>query len=777
MNQDKSNNPALSPVAFTRAFQQYRAAAGRTHFADSRLLLAARFWMGQIQALESAQFATYWRQDLPPLLSEMHAGVLGDLTAEETEELAVFVERAGQVFSDDNLVPEMLLQSVWESAARKWFYLGQVGRACDALMNAGICATPCTEEVGSILEQAGSLEAHDIPAFLIDEVRANYPALSEWLTSFATSWRVEREAGAVDSAHCLLVEYDPNGKPVRGRMRRLAGKIEKRRNTADTDEIIFHNQLKAPDDPFVGAIYGALDSLRSTISRGNKKSAHCFYRGRFEISGSNSEAYGGNSIGLAAFATTYGSWWNAEIHRERKLINYGVAITGGVDSGESVQPVAEDTLKYKIDRAFRSPLSYVVVPEANRKTVEQIVKTLRGHYPRRRLHIIGVERPDDIIADNNIFRPEKVCPTTFVYQKARHYTRSVKVQVPILLALVYLMMSIIYPKAWVGFDRNPQYVRVIETGFEALNADSSVVWSTDLGCVLKPAESFWKVGDLDDDGRNEVAFMPKAVETSTCKSNARLYVYGDNGKLRFDRPGIIYGEYPGDFNLQQPYSPFVIDFLDIAEEPVILTRVYRSSPARIHLRFWSATGDSLGWYINAGHNGTYGDWFSSTSQFGLSFLSYNNRMDCACLFILAHDSSYGASPPYTDPELDLSHLKHANQIRYVLFPRTNMNKAAIARYNPPMRILVESDSVLRADIWQLVPIRSEISYYFNRELRVFEVGLSDDFINQRKILIADGKLPRSEAMTTEQIRNAVTYWIDDAWVTEGELRAREENCD
>jgi len=346
-----------------------------------------------------------------------------------------------------------------------------------------------------------------------------------------------------------------------------------------------------------------------------------------------------------------------------------------------------------------------------------------------------------------------------------------------LLLLGYLLACIIHPPLWIFFDRNPQYVRVTETGFEALNADSTKIWTTDYNCVLKPAESYWKVGDLDDDGYNEVAVMPKAVETSTCECNARLYVYSDNGKLLFDRQGAIFGEYPGDFNLQQPYSPSPIDFLHIAQEPVILTRAYRSNPARIHLRFWTSTGDSLGWYINAGHSGTHGECFSTAGQFGLSFLSYNNRMDCACLFILAHDSSYGASPPYNDPHYDLSRVKHSNQIRYVLFPRTNLNIKAMAIYNFPWKIVAESDSVLRADIEELSLHRAEVSYYFNRDLRVFHVTPSDEFINERKILIADGKLQRSDALTAEQIRDAVTYWIDSAWVTEGELRTQEINRD
>jgi len=776
MNQDISQNPTLSPVAFTRAYQEYRAIASRTHFADSRLLLAVRFWMGYAQSLESAQFATYWQEDLPPLLSEMHAGMLGDLTAEETEEVAAFVDRAAQVFTDDTLVPNSLVRGIWEAAARKWYYLGQVEQGCEALMKAGICATPCGEEIALFLEEAGPLEAHDIPAFLVDEVRSDYPALSDWLKSFATSWRVEREAGAADAVHCLLVEYDPNGKPVRGRLRRLTGKIEERRKTADSDEIIFHNQLKAPDDPFVGAIYSALNSLRSTISRGNKKSAHRYYRGRFEISGSNSDAYSGNSIGLTAFATVYGCWWNSEIHRERKLISHGVVITGGVDSNESVQPVAKDTLEFKIDRAFRSPLSYVVVPEANRKAAERIVETLRGHYPRRRLHIIGVERPGDIIADNNIFRPEKVCPTTFVYQKARHYTRSVKVQAPILLLLGYLLACIIHPPLWIFFDRNPQYVRVTETGFEALNADSTTLWTETYDCPrIVVNESYWRVGDINRDGKNEVAFCPKVHSSYICDCNTDLFVYDRSGNLLYRGDCAIMGEFPADNSPDAPYSPLPVDFIQCGDSIVILTRAYISNPARTHYRFWSANGDPMGWYIHFGHNGGHAESFVQWKNDMIFILDYNNPVGRICVFGIDPLHSRGVGPPYDSHNYDLSQCTRGNQLVYLTLPQSDVNKAAFETYVQPQSISAIGPDSLKIEVRESETLKAFLEYYLDSNLRIFRVKAPDGYIKARNRLVHDGKLrPIDWNSYLSDLRDSVQYWSDSGWVSEGALRAAEQ---
>jgi len=773
-----TDNDPLSPLAFTRAYQQYRNTAARTPFADSRLLMAARFWGEYPKALGAGAFTTYWREDLPPLLAGADADVLADLTAEEVEEVAAFVERSTAVVAE-SVGDRLQAGEIWELAARQWFYLGQADRALDALMKAGVCAVPSGQELAGVLEDSGSYDAGETPALLTKHLEHDYPDLARWLKSFAASWGAVSESGEPNSAQCLLVEYDANGRPVRGRLRRLKGKIEERGKRADTDEVIFHHQLKSPDDPFVGTVYNALVALRQMANSRGAKAGRRHFRGRFEITGEDSETYTGNSVGLAAFAVAYGAWWNSEVHRERRLIGRSVAFTGAIGEGGEIQPIAEESLTLKVDRAFRSPLTHLIVPEANRKAAESVAEALRKEYPPRRLYIVGIERTADVIADHNIFRPERVCMGEFVVRKATRYSRSVKVQVPALLLLAYLLVCLMEPRAWILFDWNPQYVKLTETGFVAMNVDSIPLWSVQYQCESLDPRSTWKIGDLDGDGKNEVAFVPKATATSPCESNANLYVYDHKGRQLFQRQCAIPGEYPGDNSLEQPYTPEDIDFLQIADGTVIITRVYRSYPARLHLRFWNAMGDSLGWYINAGFSGARGQNFLCKRRSEMVFLSFNNRMDCACLFALDPDSSFGVSPPYTDPEYDLEDIRPGNQICHVLFPRSDVNRATHTQYNSPNGLFIEPDNGLRVDVIEAsgkAPAGG-LSYYLDSDFRVVNVKADDCFFTvYRDRLVKEGKLPavdRSEYLA--KMRHSVKYWADSGWVTEGQLRAAETN--
>ncbi|HUU46447.1 MAG TPA: hypothetical protein VM118_12015, partial [Acidobacteriota bacterium] len=130
----RSEGNAPSPLAFARAWQEYRATAARTPFPDSRLLLAARFWRAHAQALRAPAFKTYAQEDLPPLFALIDKALPGDLFPDELEEVAAFLT---EVASDQG-EPAGRARRVWEEAARCWFYVGEVERALRALGWAGL---------------------------------------------------------------------------------------------------------------------------------------------------------------------------------------------------------------------------------------------------------------------------------------------------------------------------------------------------------------------------------------------------------------------------------------------------------------------------------------------------------------------------------------------------------------------------------------------------------------------------------------------------------------
>ena len=145
----------------------------------------------------------------------------------------------------------------------------------------------------------------------------------------------------------------------------MTGKVELFGKSARTDEITFENQIKTPDDPFVGVAYDALQAVRRTFKvAGLKLQGSSFYHAHFSIADSG-QTFSGDSIGLAFALLTYTQLLRPEALRLDRFLSGEVAFTGGVDADGRLTAVNDETLGAKVERAFFSPLKYVILPEAN----------------------------------------------------------------------------------------------------------------------------------------------------------------------------------------------------------------------------------------------------------------------------------------------------------------------------------------------------------------------------------------------------------------------------
>lgn len=771
----------FSPLSFTLAYQRYRGEVSRIPFADTRLLAAARFWSANAPALNDRAFSTYWLEDIPPILANSKHAQLEDLEPEELEEIAVFVEQAEVVSGNQSTPPDdaiatstiptpSLATLIWERASRKWLFLGEASRSLAALAHAGRLAVPSPAEVAQLDAECSPLNAIDIPEFLAASLEMSHPDLSHWLRDFNSAWSGLRDSGVANQASCILVEYDANGRPVRGRVRRLKGKIETLSGGHDSDEVIFHHQVKSPDDPFVGSVYAAIKALSSRNARPNAKSAGgTHYRAQFTFDRDGDETYSGDSVGLAAFAIAFGDEWGHEVHRERRLIGQTVAFTGGVGRNGSVQPASPDSLNLKIARAFHSPVTHVVVPEANRPAAVAEAERLRQIHPRRRLHIIGIDRPSDIITDHNIFLTEKLWPGEFAFRKATGYARSVKVQVPVLMVLGYLLLCLVYPKAWVLFDWNPAKAEFVAERLVVRNNGSQELWGSLLGNEFDLANSFAAMGNLDEDSQLEICCLLTAKGIATGASIEQLIVFDDDGREFFRCSPVILNEYPGDTSLSQRYERGHLSIHSAKGQAYIIAAVVRPYPARAHIKVWDNHGNVLGWYINAGYATPL---VLDTSRGILHCPGVNNRVSAACVFSIWLDSSYGASPPYTDPVYDLSSVKRGNQLQYIVFPKTDLCDARNAAYNAISGLMQDANDLLRCDVDELgAPRFSDsaacVNYYVDPRGRVIDARCEDAFHRARDEMVSQGKLAPVDWDEYERdLVRKVMYWSDKGWVSQ-----------
>jgi hypothetical protein len=197
---------------------------------------------------------------------------------------------------------------------------------------------------------------------------------------------------------------------------------------------------------------------------------------------------------------------------------------------------------------------------------------------------------------------------------------------------------------------------------------------------------------------------------------------------------------------------------------------------------WSAEGDSLGWYVNAGVTAeqliAYD--FDSDGAEELVFSGYNIRMRAVCMFCLDVRGSHGVAPPYADPQYDLSRVTPGNQRHYMIFPRTDITEILADRlYNSFRGIDDLTSHGFRFDVLEggdkgeSTEVRSwAVNYYIDSTLHLDRVDIDDAYKARREALVrADSLLPIPWPEYFERLRDTVCYWLDDQWIMDRELRS------
>ncbi|MEW5875441.1 MAG: hypothetical protein AB1752_09695 [Candidatus Zixiibacteriota bacterium] len=812
----------ISPLAFTRAYNTYRADSADIAFADTRLLAAARFWTPFAGSLADPVLSSFIAEDWPPLLDLQDPPDVEDLRPAEIEEIARFLdmvashrlksrEREAPVEDPVSgaeppvaILPGSAVPSrfahYWQAAARKHLYVGDADSALTALKHAGLIDESTVGQL-SIPELPETANATDLPSMLAEWAEANHPMSARWFREFDSDWSAKRESGEINQAQCLVVEYDPNGHPVRGRLRALAGTVEQIKRADASDEVTVHHQVRAPDDPHFGAIYNALAALRRTLrhrgdpsrlqpelrirhpeERSDEGPAVALrgprFHARLTLGPSTAESHTGDSIGLAAFALAYANWWAADIHRERRLIGSSVAFTGGIAGDGSITPVSPATLRAKIARAFHSPITHLVIPEASRRPAESELAHLRTRHPRRRLHLIGIESPHDLIADHNILRTEKVCLGEFAARKAARWGRSVKVQVVVLVVLLYLLASIVSPQMWLFFDWEPATIKVHLSELLALNAQGQIVGrygfdTRQLDTELHEMDAQrsanrrrYSIFDLDGDHRSEICFIPAFSDVRANEppivfvfAAPRFGLFGRQLDTLFTRSCC---------EILAPDSALTGVILDgtyctnaaNSAGSLIITSVTQQFPARNHLRFFDAAGAVRGWFV---HRGILGEPFviHDSGEQRLVFLGVNNSAQCAAAVRIDPERAHGLSPQITEGRCSQEFSNEPAGFQYVLFPKTDVGQIDLnTLYNTARSLEVLADGTLRIGV--LEGGENHIFYRMDHRFRPFQVDLSDGFIRRRQQLVDDGMVrPLPLTAVATSVLDSVQTWPPD----------------
>jgi hypothetical protein len=452
------------------------------------------------------------------------------------------------------------------------------------------------------------------------------------------------------------------------------------------DAVAFDSHTAAADDPFVGVTYQALEAVRRVatyhklVSRPERP-----LRADLKVIDSK-QHFTGDSIGLGAALVGYTQLMKADVRRHEQKISGEVAVTGVIDAGGRIAPVNESTLPAKVRRAFFSHVRYLVVPQANLGAAQSALDSLLIDYPHRRLRLIGVDFLDEIIDNHNVIRPQRVCPIDYVSRQARRVTRSTWVQVPLLAALLWVLLALVWPKyfdPW--FDWHISDIEVVGNRFRTLNADGQTLWWSPEYASDLNADMFAKghdvryrryvVLDIDGDERDELILAPNDVSLRN-----HLQCYASASRLS-SKGRVVWQVSAFDKGAGTSTRSAIYTILPIECDSncYIMTFACGSPPPQQQVMTFDTEGNRLsGPLLHPGDVTSRPQAFldPDTKEPRVAVGCINNRLNCATLMVLDPFDLRGETP--TAPERWRS-AEPGSQVAFVAFPETPISTGPAAR--------------------------------------------------------------------------------------------------
>lgn len=711
-----------SPLQFAKDFGKLKSDLASQPAADLKLLLLVDFWPSLERHRDDKAYRSYFEEYIPLLLHLISEENLHDLTLPELQVVLNTLQSVNDVMSpDDRAQVQNKIRLTTICLAKMLFYVGCVEEGVK--LCAGLAGEASTISIEN--SELDGLSEYNALRLVSERFKDKRPSLYNILKDVLDAWEGERETLSHERANCLFVEKgghhhskprvgaglvsaeNEGGRqaptlraperthsviPVetgiqqwRGRMRVLQGRVELFGKSAKTDEITFANQIVKPDDRFIGVAYDSLEAVRQVFkAEGFKDKASAYYHAHFSIRDST-HTFTGDSIGLAVGLVTYTQLLKPEIMRQERFLASDVAFTGGVNEQGQLLAVNKETLGVKVERAFFSPVKYLVLPEPNLAEAKRHVEKMKQRFHRRRLHLVPAERLTEVIENHNVIRAEKVCMSEFVVRKVYRYSRMTKVQVPLLTAMLLVLLAILFPKWTPWFDWHIAKIEVIGNRFRTLNAKGQELWVSEEferpldPHMYSPAPSMGRevaiAADVNGNGRDELFFVPFYSGQKSWRHTLRFY--NDDATFKREVSVIERTRYPGD----DENAGYCAKDMSVIDSPCgdhfILTGADCSLPSRCQFMLFDTAGNKVsGPYLHTGclalRKWTLDD-IDGDGDEELIVGNTNNRYNRAALFVLDPMNLSGVSPPY-DNELFLSSdMPKGSQLYYVAFPETPLS--------------------------------------------------------------------------------------------------------
>jgi len=658
-----------SIIQFARDFEKFKAALEQKLPVSARCGMFENIWHRLAEFKDNPQFAVF-SDECRYLFKTFF--VRNNLKRIDLDCLETILKIAGEAEIDESR-PEIHF-----AIARLLFFVGDIQNALKHIEKS--TGKSLNVDLNDVMQSG--FDEYDLFSSVYELSQDHHPEIHDLLKKIRIEWDGSRESVDFEGVKCLLVEKNNRGEVTGGKIETLSGQASLFDIGHKADELSFNEQLKTPDDKFVGVIYQSFEAVRKIFkSQRQKDKAARFCHAHFHLD-STSEEYTGDSIGLAAALLTYIQLIKPDTTRIDKYISANAAFTGSIDADGNILPVNKDTLKHKIEAAFFSPIKYVVLPSANLETARISLDSLNQSYIHRRLHLIAADNLHDVITNHNIVRDEKLCLGPYLARKVKkHSLRSATAFSLIFLLLAWYTLAQLDPKnfdPW--FDWRISTIRVIGNRYQVINPDGEEIFKTeaypqDLADFdysnTNQYGMLFDAFDIDQDGKDELIVIPIIPGREILPDVVDIYDHSGslNKRIQADTVSLGIGR-KFDFRMKS-----VLIIKDSTGAPFILAQATSNSPALVRILMFNPEGDIVsGPYLHKGHfwrgNNPMIIDIDNDGKDEIINVGTNNSMERAGLVILNPWDMRGMSPLYDktdDPNT-------GSQLYYIAIPETPISE-------------------------------------------------------------------------------------------------------
>ena len=487
--------------------------------------------------------------------------------------------------------------------------------------------------------------------------------------------------------------------------------------------------------------------------------------------GAGPQAHRGRSADLAVAALLCGAVLDHTRQRRRLRIRQAVAVTGALNRNGITRPVDDDTLPLKVQTAFFSPKTRLVVPEGQRDEAASARDALLEDFPHGRLDVVGVGRLEELFYDRRLTRQRHIGRVRHAAQWLWDRRGAVASSI-VITALLLVIGALLYGP----IDRNP--VQAEFTGasmivqndigqtIERIRVGERVVGRLKRGRV-RQAVAF---ADVAGGPANEVVWTA-AIDSLDGAEVLRCKAVGAD-TLLWEQPLQLEAPFPNQEEIVTPtfrVRDFFVSDLNGDDPPELyVAAAHVTYSPGVLLQLGARTGTERQRYVHPGHLTDLEHRDLDDDEAGEVLASgYSNAYNDPVLTVL--DSRHMAGHAPTTSEYTIAGLPLAEHHAYFRFPESPVQQAAPQRLQMVRKVRLEhSARLVSVEVLDGSRTRAEgpsyLVVHFNYRLQPTAVGTSSGYDRLAEKLVRSGIL---EAVPNSadfgRYRRRIRQWTGAGW--------------